>query len=156
MAKEPDTIETVRKALRSEARIDLQHHPIHLTLSADDLIINGEVADIAVKKLALERAAAVADVRGIVDRLRVAPAERLGDGTIRDLVRDALVDEPAFRACSIRVSVGNRWTRSAPSMVRSARSTSASRRAWSCSTAAFRTRTEAAGWCPCLVGAGKP
>jgi hypothetical protein len=78
-----DTLEVTRKALLSEARIDVAHHPIRLTLSDGDLVIEGEVADIAAKKLALERAAAVAEVRGI-DRLRVAPAERMGDGAIRD------------------------------------------------------------------------
>ena len=109
MPKQSDALETVRKALRSEARIDLQHHPIRLTLSDGDLVIDGEVADIAAKKLALERAAAVADVRGIVDRLRVAPAERMEDGAVRDLVRDALLEEPALRPCSIRVRVKDQW-----------------------------------------------
>jgi osmotically-inducible protein OsmY len=109
MASPQATLDAVRKALLSEARIDLPHHPIHLALSAGDLLIEGEVADIAAKKLALERAAATADVRGIVDRLRVAPAERLGDGAVRDLVRDALLAEPALDRCSIRVSVKGRW-----------------------------------------------
>lgn len=109
MANPQETLEAVRKALYSEARIDLAHNPIRLTLSAGDLVIDGEVADIAAKKLALERAAAIADVRGIVDRLRVTPAEHMGDGAVRDLVRDALLGEPALAACSIRVSVKNRW-----------------------------------------------
>jgi osmotically-inducible protein OsmY len=104
-----DTLDVTRKALLSEARIDVAHHPIRLTLSDGDLVIEGEVADIAAKKLALERAAAVAEVRGIVDRLRVAPAERMGDGAIRDLVRDALLAEPALDECSIRVSVKAAW-----------------------------------------------
>jgi osmotically-inducible protein OsmY len=104
-----DTLEVTRKALLSEARIDVAHHPIRLTLSDGDLVIEGEVADIAAKKLALERAAAVAEVRGIVDRLRVTPAERMGDGAIRDLVRDALLAEPALDECSIRVSVKEAW-----------------------------------------------
>jgi osmotically-inducible protein OsmY len=104
-----DTLEVTRKALLSEVRIDIAHHPIRLTLSDGDLVIEGEVADIAAKKLALERAAAVAEVRGIVDRLRVAPAERMGDGAIRDLVRDALLAEPALDECSIRVSVKEAW-----------------------------------------------
>jgi osmotically-inducible protein OsmY len=104
-----DTLEVTRKALLSEARIDVAHHPIRLTLSDGDLVIEGEVADIAAKKLTLERAAAVADVRGIVDRLRVTPAERMGDGAIRDLVRDALLAEPALAECSIRVSVKEAW-----------------------------------------------
>ncbi len=109
MAKPHDMLEAVRKALYSEARIDLAHHPIHLMLADGALVIEGEVADFAAKKLALERAAAVADVRGIVDRLRVAPAQRMGDGAIHDLVRDALVDEPAFASCSIRVSIKGQW-----------------------------------------------
>ncbi len=104
-----DTLEVTRKALLSEARIDVAHHPIRLTLSDGDLVIEGEVADIAAKKLALERAAAVAEVRGIVDRLRVAPAEPMGDGAIRDLVRDALLAEPALAECSIRVFVKAAW-----------------------------------------------
>lgn len=109
MGKPRDTLEAVRRALQSEARIDLPHHPIRLTLAEGDLVVDGEVADIAAKKLALEQAAATADVRGIIDRLRVAPAERMADGAIRDLVRDALVGEPALAACSIRVFVKKQW-----------------------------------------------
>ncbi len=109
MATPHETLDAVRKALYSEARIDLAHNPVRLTLSAGDLVIEGEVADIAAKKLALQRAAAIADVRGIVDRLRVAPAERMGDGAVRDLVRDALLVEPALAGCSIRVSVKKQW-----------------------------------------------
>ena len=101
MADPHDKLEAVRKSLLSEPRINLAHHPIRFQLSDGDLVIEGEVADIAAKKLALERAAAVADVRGIIDRLRVAPAERMGDGAIRDLVPDALVEEPALATCSV-------------------------------------------------------
>lgn len=102
-------LDAIRKALYSEPRIDLGHHPIRLSLSNGDLVIEGEVADIAAKKLALERAAAIAEVAGIVDRLRITPAERMGDGAVRDLVRDALVAEPALAGCSLRVSVKGRW-----------------------------------------------
>jgi len=51
---------------------------------------------IAAKKLALERgrAAALANVQGIVDRRRVAPAERMGDAAIRDLIRDVPSKSP--------------------------------------------------------------
>jgi osmotically-inducible protein OsmY len=41
-------------------------------------------------------------VTGIVDRLRVRPAQRMGDGEIRDLLRDALLQEPAFADFAIR------------------------------------------------------
>jgi osmotically-inducible protein OsmY len=78
-------------------------------LRTGDLILEGEVSDIAAKKLALERAAAVAGPRGLVDRLRVAPAERMADGAVRDHVRDALVGEPALATCSVRVFVKGQW-----------------------------------------------
>lgn len=109
MTEIADQLELVRKSLRSESRIDLAHHPILLDLHDGDLTMEGEVGDIAAKKLALERAAAVPGIRGIVDRLRVRPAQRMADGEIRDLVRNALVGESAFADCPIRVRVKDRW-----------------------------------------------
>jgi osmotically-inducible protein OsmY len=73
-------------------------HPIRISLEADGtLSLEGEVASVAAKKLTLERAAVVAGVSGIIDRLHVTPAALEGDGEIRDHVRDALLQEPAFR-----------------------------------------------------------
>ena len=60
------------------------------------LLLEGELENIAAKKLALEHAAAVGGVSGIVDRLRITPATPMGDGEIRDHVRDALLG----RACN--------------------------------------------------------
>ena len=75
--------------------------------------MEGELADIAAKKLALERAAAVLGVTHIIDRLHVTPAERQEDGLIRNLVRDALIAEPAFAEISIGI-----WDRGTLEMVR--------------------------------------
>jgi osmotically-inducible protein OsmY len=72
------------------------------------VVLEGEVGDIATKKLALELAAAVDGVRGVVDRLRVAPSERKGDGAIRDALTAFLQREPEFRQCSIRVRAKGR------------------------------------------------
>lgn len=102
-------LEAIRKALRSEPRIRLDRHPVHLDLEDGDVVIEGELPDIAAKKLALERAAAVPGVAGIIDRLRVRPAERMSDGMIRDLVRDALLQEPALAECRLRVMVKGTW-----------------------------------------------
>lgn len=96
-------IEQVRKALRSEPRVDLAHHPLKLSWAQGDLVIEGEVADVAAKKLALEHTAAVACVAGIVDRLRVAPSQAMADDEIRDHVRDALLQEPALANCALEV-----------------------------------------------------
>ena len=70
--------------------------------------------DVACKKLALEAAATVPGVRGIVDRLHVAPAERAGDGWSgrppRLLLRD--VD---FQNCTLRA-----WVKGRPETLREA------------------------------------
>ena len=89
-------IDAVRARLEKEPRVNLHARPIRLAVTAGTLTMEGEVADIAAKKLALELAAATPGVDGIVDRLRVAPAERMADGAVRDAVRDALMQEPAF------------------------------------------------------------
>jgi osmotically-inducible protein OsmY len=102
MTSDLSHLERVRDALRSETRIAFDERPIVLTLSAGDLVMEGEVADVSAKKLALERAAAALDGRGIIDRLRVTPAQRMEDGAIRDAVRDALLQEPALAKCRLR------------------------------------------------------
>jgi osmotically-inducible protein OsmY len=101
-----EVLDRVRATLASEPRLDLHAFPIELSYSDGTLTLEGEVGDVAAKKLALERAAALPGVSGIVDRLRVRPAQRMGDGEIRDLVRDALLQEPAFADFSIRTRRG--------------------------------------------------
>ncbi len=93
----------VRSALMSEPRVDLHGHPIAMDLEDETLTLDGEVASVAAKKLALERAVLVPGVTGVVDRVRVAPAQPMGDGQIRDLVRDALLQEPAFEEIAVKV-----------------------------------------------------
>lgn len=96
MPDQETVIAAVRKALDSEPRIGPRAPHPKMTFEAGILTLEGEMASLAAKKLALEHAAAVAGVEGIVDRLHVAPAQRMGDGEIRDLVRRALEQEPAF------------------------------------------------------------
>jgi hypothetical protein len=55
--------------------------------------MEGELADVAAKRRAS---------RFIIDRLHVPPATPMKDGTIRDLLRDALLDEPALSHCRVR------------------------------------------------------
>jgi osmotically-inducible protein OsmY len=108
MPDKAEVLDAVRAALSSQPRVDLHSHPIALDFADGVLTLAGEVASVAAKKLALEAAAALPPVAGIVDRLRVAPAERLGDGAIRDLTRDALLQEPAFADCALKEWVKGR------------------------------------------------
>ncbi len=97
-------LETVQAALEREPHINLHRWPVHLDLTDDSvLIMEGDVESIAAKKRALELAGAVADVRGVVDRLHVAPGEPKGDGEILDALETALLDARDFKNCSLRV-----------------------------------------------------
>ncbi|HXH14007.1 MAG TPA: BON domain-containing protein [Alphaproteobacteria bacterium] len=93
----------VRAALEHEPRINLHRYPIHLHCEDGILTMDGEVEHIVAKKLALELAAAVPGVDGLIDRLRVAPARKMGDGAVRDHVCDAFLQEPAFTTFAITV-----------------------------------------------------
>lgn len=102
-----DIVRAVRSALGGEPRLDLAHR--HVALKVEEggvLTMEGDLPDVAAKKLALERAAAVDGVRSIVDRIRVQPARKMGDAEIRDHLRDALLSEPAFQGCMLRAYAG--------------------------------------------------
>ena len=100
-------LEKVRAALRSTPHIDLRTHPIEMTYADGTLTLEGEVPNVAAKKLALEHAAALPEVSGILDRLRVQPAQPMGDREIRNHVRDALLQEPAFGEFALREQTGS-------------------------------------------------
>src|SRR6185437_10332337 len=95
--------DAVRSALHCEPGVHPTQGSIHLAFVNGDLTMEGEVDHIAGKKLALEAVARVSGVANIVDRLRVRPATRMGDGEIRDKVRDALMEEITLESCTIRV-----------------------------------------------------
>lgn len=98
-----DRLEKIRAALRSDARIRDTGTPIHVALEEGDLLLEGEVDHVAGKRLALEAAARVFGPGRIIDRLHVKPATPMGDGEIRDRVRDALLEEAVLAECSIGV-----------------------------------------------------
>lgn len=105
-----DIVKKVEAALEQDPRVERHTHPLQVALEQDGaLVLEGELPTIMAKKLALEHAAAVPGVSGIVDRLRVTPTRRMGDGEIRDHVRDALLGEPAADNCGIRAMDSGRW-----------------------------------------------
>jgi osmotically-inducible protein OsmY len=100
----------VRAALQSEPRLGA---PFHLKQIAFEeggyLVLDGEVPSVAAKKLALEKAAAIPRVTGIVDRLHVRPAAPMGDAEIRVHVRDTFIGDLAFEALEIRELDAGKW-----------------------------------------------
>ena len=97
----------VRAALRSEPRLGATFHLRALEIEPDgSVILDGEVPSIAAKKIALEKVASIWGITGIVDRLHVEPATRMGDDEIRVHVRDAMIEEPAFERLEVRECIG--------------------------------------------------
>ena len=98
----------VHAALEREARINLHRHPIRIESVDGTVTLEGEVADVAAKKLALQLAGAAQGVREVVDRLRVAPGERRGDGAIRDAVARLLLAQPELQSCSFNLKTNEK------------------------------------------------
>ena len=98
----------VHAALEREARINLHRHPIRIESVDGTVTLEGEVADVAAKKLALQLASAAQGVREVVDRLRVAPGESRGDGAIRDAVARLLLEQPELKSCSFNLKTNEK------------------------------------------------
>ena len=102
------TTSHVHAALEREPRINIHRHPIRIASADGTVTLEGEVADVAAKKLALELAGAVPGVRGVVDRLRVAAGERRGDGAIRDSAARMLLEAPELKRCSFNMKTNEK------------------------------------------------
>jgi len=99
----------VRAMLAADTRIKLPLHPLRIEATPDDaIILQGEVADVAARKVALSLAASVHGVRGVIDRLRIHVPEQRGDGAIRDSLLKFVEKESEFANCSIRTRIENR------------------------------------------------
>lgn len=109
MTAPANILQRARHALAGEPRLERYHDRIALFFVDGVMTAEGKLDDVAAKRLALARIAAVPGVTGIVDRLRVAAAQPMEDGQIRDLVRDALVGEPALANIAVRELVKGEW-----------------------------------------------
>jgi osmotically-inducible protein OsmY len=97
-------LKAARAALEREPRINLHRCPLHLDMTDDNaLVLEGNMESIAAKKLALELAGSLPDVRGVVDRLHVAPAERKTDGEILAALEAILLEARELKNCTLRV-----------------------------------------------------
>jgi osmotically-inducible protein OsmY len=92
----------VHALLERETRINLHRHPVEIHNADGVVVLEGELADVAAKKIALELAASVKGVDGVIDRLRVTPSERRGDGAVRDSLARMLFEQREFSNCSLR------------------------------------------------------
>lgn len=105
MRNEERIVNEVAGALEREKQVNLHNFPLQLEFEGGVLTIEGEVEHIMAKKRTLEVAAAVPGVVSIVDRVHLAPAERMEDGAIRERVCKALLAESLLDSCAIWVIV---------------------------------------------------
>jgi len=98
---EENIITQIRAALEKDTRINLHRYPINVSMQNGDVVLAGEVENIATKKLALVVASETLGVQRIIDRLKVIPAEKMGDAEIRDHIFKVLTEEPALEHCFV-------------------------------------------------------
>lgn len=108
-------VNQVAAILERETSVNLHRFPLDLSFADEVLTMEGEVEHIMAKKRALEVAAAVPGVTGIVDRIRLVPAMPMEDGEIRDHVCKTLLAENLLAPAAIRAIVKGK-----PELVREA------------------------------------
>ena len=110
--KVPDLelIAAIRARLEREPCVNFHRSPVALSFDHGDLVVEGEVEAVAAKKRTLEIAAEVvgAKVGGIIDRLHVAPSQRMSDGEILDHLLRQLSEESALQPCALTSKRGQR------------------------------------------------
>lgn len=91
----------ISHALCSDERLAFDHLRCRLAFEGDTLEIDGQVSAVAIKRRALQVAAAHPAVRCVIDRLRVNPSCAMSDAMIADHIVDAFIEEAALRECAI-------------------------------------------------------
>ncbi|MDD2310294.1 MAG: BON domain-containing protein, partial [Desulfuromonadaceae bacterium] len=94
-------VNEIAALLERETSVNLHRFPLYLELADGILTMSGEVEHIIAKKRALEIAAAVHGVTGIVDRIHLVPAVRMENGELREHVCKALLSESLLSSCAL-------------------------------------------------------
>jgi osmotically-inducible protein OsmY len=98
-------VDAVRRAFREEPRLGPGFDVAHIEVEDDGVLrLDGEVASLAHKKLALLRAAAVSGSAGIADNLHVS-APPASDRDLRARLREMFAQDADFRDVDVREDV---------------------------------------------------
>ena len=96
-----DLVAALLAALENDSDINLHESPIRVTYHGA-LRLEGEVANIVVKRKARRIAMQLSGLSEIEDRLLLRPGERRSGKALQDAALDALGQEPAFRDIPVR------------------------------------------------------
>lgn len=98
-----EVLDAVRRSFREEPRLGPRFIIDRIAIESDGmLVLDGQVARLREKKLALLRAAAVPGVADIIDRLHVQPVTAAGDRRIRAQLRDMFAQDRDFSDLELR------------------------------------------------------
>jgi osmotically-inducible protein OsmY len=97
-----DVGKELRAAFELDPRVDLHKFPIHVVANGHGLRLEGEVENIAAKRVAMQLARRVCGMDQVIDALRLVPTEPRGDGEICDAFSRSLLAQPEFRNATIR------------------------------------------------------
>jgi osmotically-inducible protein OsmY len=101
-----DIVAAVRGAFRQEPRLGPRFELDRIAIENDGtLTLEGTVARLAQKKLALLRAAAIQGVAGLADRVHVTPVAPAADRHIRAQLREMFAQHPDFSDLALREDV---------------------------------------------------
>lgn len=105
MANAEPVAAQIRAALEREPRLNTHRSSLAISVPGNKVVLDGEVAEIAEKRIAVQVARQHANGYDIIDRLCVRPSERLGDGAIRDFVARHLFSDSVFQRIEINCRV---------------------------------------------------
>lgn len=102
MNADENVVKQLYAALEIDPRINLHRFPVQLELKDSRLTLQGEVGNIAAKRLAARLAKGVAGGGRVVDLLRVAPADEKADGEIMETLTQFLTRQIDLKNCTLR------------------------------------------------------
>lgn len=108
MESKETIVKQAQAALEHVARVNQQGRPLSVLFDGSLLTLTGDVPSVAAKKMALEAVGMISGIRGVIDHLRVGPAEINGNGALRTAVCQLLLEDVDFRNCTIRALVKGR------------------------------------------------
>jgi osmotically-inducible protein OsmY len=109
MATGEEIVKDIQAVLEVDPRINMHRNPIAVYPDDDEIVLEGKVENILVKRLAVRLARTVAGPVLVQDRLFVKPADTMGDATIRDHVSGAIMGDAVFTYHGVRVWDNGKW-----------------------------------------------
>ncbi len=104
MASDENLERALNAALEADTRVNLHRNAIRLEVRSGRAQLNGEAVEMRAKRAATAIVSGFPGILAFEDHIRVRPAEVMGDGAIRDRLRDILTSEPVFARHDIRIA----------------------------------------------------